>query len=103
MMLKGIRSDGNMKTVGQSRAVRVIAEHDVTVRPGIVLSAGVYPGRTTQTARRTEYFVRMTVSQLVKAGDQPNLFGREFLITALVQSGDVSLDLPTRSSAWRAG
>jgi hypothetical protein len=69
---------------------RLIVGRDVEIKPGVILSAGVYPGRVVpRSDGKTDYLVKMTAQQLAKAGVQSILFSREFLVTQFVQSGDI--------------
>ena len=73
--------------------LRLIVGRDVEITPGVVLSAGVYPGRAVPTrACKTEYLVKMTVQQLAKTGVHSILFSREFPVTEFVQSGDIYIE-----------
>jgi hypothetical protein len=80
--------------------LRLVVERDVEIKPSVMLSAGVYPGRVVRTkAGKTEYLVKMTVQQLAKTGIHSILFSREFPITEFVQSGDIYVQPLQRQSA----
>jgi hypothetical protein len=69
---------------------RLIVGRDLEIKPGVILSAGVYPGRVVPTSDgKTDYLVKMTVQQLAKTGVQSILFSREFLVTEFVRSGEI--------------
>jgi hypothetical protein len=78
--------------------LRLIVGRDVEIKPGVMLAAGVYPGKAVRTrAGQTEYLVKMTVQQLARTGVYSILFSREFTITEFVQSGDIYVEpLPGR-------
>jgi hypothetical protein len=84
---------GKPKMKSAVRELRVIAVRDVEIQPGVILHAGVYPGRAIPMGNGIEYRVRMTAEQLAKAGARANLFAREFTITSFVHSGEISLQV----------